>query len=25
MPLPALLPGEDALDDWQRSAWTVPG
>ena len=25
MPLPAFLPGEDALDDWQRSAWTVPG
>ena len=24
MPLPALLPGGDALDDWERSAWEMP-
>ncbi len=25
MPLPAFLPGAAAVDDWERSAWTVPG
>lgn len=25
MSLPGLFPGADTLDDWQRSAWTVPG
>jgi hypothetical protein len=26
MPLPTLLPGDQgSLDDWQRSAWDLPG
>jgi ion channel len=25
MPLPALLPGDGRLDDWQRSAWDTSG
>ncbi len=25
MPLPSLLPSGEALDDWERSAWDLPG
>jgi hypothetical protein len=25
MPLPSFLPSEGAIDDWERSAWTIPG
>ena len=25
MPLPSFLPSEGAIDDWERSAWTLPG